>query len=91
MKISSINQVDNNNNIGFKRASKMTRYGVITLIAASSLFMLSNAIDTFNYEEKGHLSRNIDIPASILGILGTFISWIGLEKDEEDSGKNRYR
>ena len=92
MKIHSINQVDNNNNIGFKRINKMTRYGITTLIGASSLFMLSNAIDSFNYENNKHTtSQVIDTAAAILGITGTFMSLIGLKKDEENSGKNRYR
>ena len=94
MKICSINRYDNNQNIGFKRSSNATKFGVSTLIAATSLFMLSNATDSFYSENTTtKKSLNINIPASILGLTGTFISLIGLKQDEEDeenSNRNRH-
>ena len=91
MKVNTVSTF-NSSNFTFKHASKMTKYGVSTLIGASSLFMLSNAVDSFNYEDNTNsLSQKIYVAASILGISGTFISLIGLDKDEEDSDKNKYR
>ena len=86
MKVSSVNNFDNN--INFKRTNKITKYGVNTLIAASSLFIISNAIDAFDFENnKNSISKNIDFSASMLGILGTFMSLVGIQEDEEDSNK----
>ena len=90
MKIYSINKFDKNN-ICFQRTNKMTKYGVTTLIGASSLFMFSNAIDTFSVDNKNLTSKIIDTGAAVLGISGTFMSLIGINKDEENSRKNRYR
>ena len=74
MKIHSVNQVDNNNKIGFRRTNKMTKYGITALIGASSLFMLSNAIYSFDYGNNKQLSfKFVDIPASILAISGTLM------------------
>ena len=94
MKVYSINSVNNNQNVGFKKCSNATKFGVSTLIASASFFMLSNAVDSFNSENIAkERNTHINIPASILGITGTFISLIGLKQDEnedENSNKNRH-
>ena len=93
MKIYSINRWNNENNVIFKKNSNATKFGTITLITATTLFMVSNATDAFYAENnKKQQTFNIDITASILGITGTLISMIGLAKDEEnEENSNRNR
>lgn len=87
MKIQSIN-VQNTSHVNCKSASQMTRYGVGALVASSSLFMFSNAIDSFDNQgvvEK----RMINSTASALGIVGTFLGIVGIKDDEDDDDKRR--
>lgn len=73
-----------NYNPNLKGNEKLCKYAVTSLIAGSSLFMLSNAIDTLN------ISRNtkksdiglIDMTASVLAIFGTVTGLFGIAKNE---------
>ena len=83
MKILPINNYTNNNNTNFKAANKFCRYSIYSLIASSSLFMLSNAIDTFKSSELTKETTSvINTAASVLGIAGTAMGIFGIEKEE---------
>jgi len=89
MKIQKIDQLHPVGHNTFKGCNNMTKYGIGALITSVSLFTLSNAMDTFDCQgQNASKVVNIDIPASIFGIAGTFLSLIGL-KNDEGSG-NRY-
>ena len=72
MKIYSINKFDSNEKIVFKGANNTTKLGIGALIIASSLFMLSNAADSFVSENSTKTSINMKVPASIFWNYGNF-------------------
>ena len=89
------NDINFNHNIKFEGANNTTKIGLAALIVSSSLFMMSNAIDSFEKqqttEQKSSGFGFLDGVASIAGIVGTFTGLLGLKQDEEDeknSGKN---
>ena len=88
MKVLPINN-NINKNINFEGANKTCKYGITSLIASASLFMASNAFDSFNKEEpraeKTALTY-MDAAASVFGILGTCLSLIGIK--QPDTGSN---
>lgn len=75
---------NNQNNTGYKGASKICKYGVSSLIASSTLFMLSNALepaksDLINEKVIGCMKHI----ASVFGIAGTALSLFGIEQVEQ--------
>ncbi len=81
MKILPINNYSNDKNTNFKSANKFCKYSIGSLIAGSSLFMLSNALDSFKSDKISKKTTNsINIAASILGIAGTAMGLFGIEK-----------
>lgn len=75
------------NNTNFHGANKVCRYSIGSLIASSSLFMLSNAIDSFHHENKNTVTVMNTI-ASVLGIAGTCLGLFGIEQvDNNDKHK----
>jgi hypothetical protein len=74
-------------NTNFKSANKFCKYSITSLIASSSLFMMSNAIDTYRSDKIGrNVTEKVNTVASILGIAGTVMGLFGIEKlDKEDS------
>lgn len=86
MKILPINNYTNNKNTNFKAANKFCRYSIYSLIASSSLFMLSNAIDTFRSDNTSKETAGvINTTASALGIIGTAMGIFGIEKEEKNN------
>jgi len=87
MKVLPINNI--NQNIKFEGANKTCKYGIAALIASSSLFMFSNAVDSFNKEEtktEKTALNYVNTAASVLGILGTGLSLLGIK--QPDVGSN---
>lgn len=87
MKIQPVANYNYQNNTNFYGVNKFCRYGTVSLIASTSLFMLSNAIDTFKHEEVADKKSYIDAVASILGVAGTYLGIFGLEKAENHQDK----
>ena len=86
MKILPINNnYTQNKNTNFKSANKFCKYSITSLIASSTLFMLSNAVDTFKSEKIGrNVTEKVNTIASVLGIAGTALGIFGIEKEEND-------
>ena len=86
-----VSQINNNyskaQNTNFKSANKFCKYSIASLIASSSLFTLSNAVDTFKSDKIGkNVTEKVNTFASLLGIAGTAMGLFGIEKlDKEDS------
>ena len=86
MRILPINNYSDNRNINFKRANKFCKYSINTLIASTTLFMLSNAIGTFKPEKvKKDSIGFVNTVASVLGIAGTALGIFGIEKEDKNS------
>lgn len=60
--------------------NKLCKYAITSLIASSSLFMLSNAIDTIKPNES--VNSFVDMIASVLAIFGTMTGISGMEKNK---------
>lgn len=85
MRILPINNYSNAENTNFKSANTFCKYSISSLIASSSLFMLSTALDTFKSKEAEKITSTITPIASGLGIVGTALGLFGIEKlDEKD-------
>ena len=83
MKIQAVNNYNYDRNTNFKGANKFCKYSIHTLIAGASLFILSNAIDTFKSGETAkQVTEKFDIAASLLSIAGTALGLFGIEKLE---------
>ena len=91
MKINSISNYYTNENLNWRGKNTLYKQSVRALIASSSLFMLSNAVHTFNKENNAtnKTEQFIDLAASFLGLFGTYAGIVGLKEDEKDN--NRYR
>ncbi len=88
MRVLPINNYSNNQNKNFKGVNKFCKYSIRTLIASSTLFMLSNAIDTFKPEKVNKDSIGfVNTVASLLGVAGTALGILGIEKEENHSSK----
>ena len=88
MRVLPINNYSNNQNKNFKGVNKFCKYSIRTLIASSTLFMLSNAVDTFKPEKVSNDSIGfVNTIASVLGIAGTALGIFGIEKEEDHSSK----
>ena len=82
------NYTNNQNNINYKGANKLCKYSIRSLIASTSLFMLTTAIDTFKPEKEGKAVTALNTIASTLGIAGTAMGIFGIEKiDEKDENR----
>ena len=87
MKVMPVGNQYYKNNTNFHGANKVCRYSIGSLIASSSLFMLSNAIDSFHHENKNTVTVMNTI-ASVLGIAGTCLGLFGIEQvDNNDKHK----
>jgi len=67
-----------------KSNNKLCKFAITSLIASSSMFMLSNAVDTFT-SSKENQKQNIgllDSTASVLAIVGTLTGIIGITRIE---------
>ena len=89
MKIQSINnnyqRVNNYKNTNFKAANKFCKYSILSLLASSSMFMLSNAIDTFKPEKANNVfTGTLNTAASVLTLAGTAMGLFGIEKIENE-------
>lgn len=85
MKVQPISNYNYQNNTNFQGANKFCKYSIRTLIASASLFMLSNAVDSFKPEKAKNELGYINTIASALGIAGTCLGIFGLEKEEHDN------
>lgn len=85
MKILPINNnYSQNQNTNFKSVNKFCKYSIASFIASSTLFMLSNAVDTFKSEKVSkEVTSSANTVASLLGIAGTFMGIFGIEKIDE--------
>ena len=73
-----------NQNTNFKSVNKFCKYSIASFIASSTLFMLSNAVDTFKSEKVSkEVTSSANTVASLLGIAGTFMGIFGIEKIDE--------
>ncbi len=84
MKVQPITNNYYQNRTNFQGANKFCKYSIRTLIASASLFMLSNAVDTFKPEKATTELGYVNTVASLLGIAGTCLGIFGLEKVEHD-------
>jgi len=84
MKVQPIANQHYQNNTNFHGANKFCKYSIRTLIASASLFMLSNAVDTFKPEKAENKLGYVNALASVLGIAGTCMGIFGLEKTEHN-------
>ena len=89
MKVQPINNYNYQNSTSFQGANKFCKYGIRTLIASASLFMLSNAVDTFKPEKIDNELGYINTFASVLGIAGTCLGIFGLEKAEHEENNKK--
>jgi hypothetical protein len=75
----------NQNNVSHRSINKMTKYGIGSLIASSTIFMFSNAVNsTFanNVEDINTCTKVFNSAASLFGIIGTALSITGIKRDE---------
>ena len=89
MKILPINSYSDSKNLSCRGANKTCKYGITALIASTTLFMASNAIDSFEQQEpktEKTTLKYMDTAASVLGILGTGLSILGIK--QPDYGSN---
>ena len=86
MRVHPVRNYNYQNNTNFQGTNKFCKYSIGTLIASTSLFMLSNAIDTYKNEGTA-VKSYIDAFASILGVTGTYLGIFGLEKAKQHQGK----
>ena len=92
MKIQAINDQKYSKNIRFKRLNDYCKYGICALISSSSLFMCSNAIDSFRTEKLPKSTMtSLDIAASVFGITGTFMWLIGINLNDDDKYNKKRR
>ena len=84
MKVQPITNKYYQNNINYRGANKFCKYSIRTLITSASLFMLSNAVDTFKPEKANNELGYVNAFASVLGIAGTCMGIFGLEKIEHN-------
>jgi len=84
MKVQPVTNYNYQNNISYHGANKFCKYSIRTLIASASLFMLSNAVDTFRPEKAKNELGYVNTLASVLGIAGTCLGIFGIEKAEHD-------
>ena len=90
MKILPINNnYSQSKNTNFKSANKFCRCGVLSLIASSSMFMLSNAVDTFKPEKMSAVSSTLNSAASLLTVAGTAMGLFGIEKIEDKENNEK--
>lgn len=80
MKVLPINNNYDLKNTNFKAANKFCKYSINTLIASSSLFMLSTALDTYKPEKTEIITSAINPIASVLTLAGTAMGLFGIEK-----------
>ena len=98
MKIQKIEMQNYNPSLKGKtrEANKLSKYAITSLIASSSLFMLSNAIDTMKTSDSTDKTGIgiIDWAASALTLFGTITGIIGISKnknselDDTSNGQN---
>lgn len=84
MKVLPINNYNYQKDTNFKGANRFCKYSIRTLIASTTLFMFSNAVDTFKPEKVNKELGYVNSIASVLGIAGTCLGLFGLEKAEHD-------
>lgn len=85
MKVQPISNQNYNRNTSFHGVSKICKYGVGSLIASTSLFMLSNALDSFKSENINKQTVTcLNTIASILGIAGTGMGMFGIEQSKNN-------
>ena len=75
-----------NQNVNLKGLNRSGKIGLYSLITSVSMFMLANAMDTFepeNSRQKPGITV-LQTVASVLGILGTAIGLHRIEQDDTD-------
>ncbi|MBR1776857.1 hypothetical protein IJ750_07290 [bacterium] len=81
MQVQRINNCNLKTN--FQGINKFCRYGIGAFIASTSLFMLSNAFDSFSKEAPEYsYTAPLDKAASALGIAGTLLSLFGIRQED---------
>ncbi len=71
----------NQNNVSHRSINKMTKYGIGSLIASSTIFMFSNAVNS-TFANNVECTKVFNSAASLFGIIGTALSITGIKRDE---------